>query len=456
MSFAKPPVTRMIAHRVVPELAALWLGELLALFLVLHVLQSIGLFGAAVRQAGSAEIMNRAAIMASVMGFTSLSLGLYRADMCLDGRRLVLASVLAALGGGVVLFLLAPILPGGPLITPMHLLAPPLLWLTFLLLSRATLGAMLRQRLFGRRIMVVGAGSRAANLAAAIQGHRDGAFDVIDGGADAAMALVPATLRAQRIWAVVVAEDSPARLTVRATQACQRAGIRAYDDGGFWEQQLGRIDLNHADPDWFIVPPRSLATSVEAVIRRLGEIAISVALLAFTLPVMILTAIAIRLDTKGPVFYRQTRVGVNGQPFTLLKFRSMRVDAEAGGKPRWASQDDPRITRVGGFIRLSRIDELPQLINVLKGEMGFIGPRPERPEFVSELTAAIPLYPRRACVKPGITGWAQVSYPYGASVDDARQKLSYDLYYIKYRSLLLDLLILIATIRVILFREGSR
>jgi lipopolysaccharide/colanic/teichoic acid biosynthesis glycosyltransferase len=172
--------------------------------------------------------------------------------------------------------------------------------------------------------------------------------------------------------------------------------------------------------------------------------------------VMILTAIAIRLDTKGPVFYRQTRVGVNGQPFTLLKFRSMRLDAEAGGKPRWASQDDPRITRVGGFIRLSRIDELPQLINVLKGEMGFIGPRPERPEFVSELTAAIPLYPRRACVKPGITGWAQDSYPYGASVDDARQKLSYDLYYIKYRSLLLDLLILIATIRVILFREGSR
>ena len=456
MSYAKPPVTRMIAHRVVPELAALWLGELLALFLVLYVLQSIGLFGAAVRQAGSAEIMNRAAIMASVMGFTSLSVGLYRADMCLDGRRLVLASVLAALGGGIALLLLAPVLPGGPLLTPMHVLAPPLLWLTFLLLSRATLGAMLRQRLFGRRIMVVGDGPRAVNLAAAIQSHRDGAFDVIDGGADAAIALVPANLRAQRIWAVVVAEDSPARLTVRATQACQRAGIRAYDDGGFWEQQLGRVDLHHADPDWFIVPPRSLATSIEAVIRRLGEIAISVALLAFTLPVMILTAIAIRIDTKGPVFYRQTRVGVNGKPFTLLKFRSMRVDAEAGGKPRWASEDDPRVTRVGGFIRLSRIDELPQLINVLKGEMGFIGPRPERPEFISELTVAIPLYPRRACVKPGITGWAQVSYPYGASVEDARQKLSYDLYYIKYRSLLLDLLILIATIRVILFREGSR
>jgi exopolysaccharide biosynthesis polyprenyl glycosylphosphotransferase len=449
-------MTRMIAHRVVPELAALWLGELTALFLVLHVLQATGVFGAAVRQAGVAEIMNRAAIMASIMGFTSLSVGLYRADMCLDGRRLVMASLFAAISGGLLLFLLAPVLPAGPLLTPMHVLAPPLLWLTFLLLSRATLGTMLRHRLFGRRVMVVGKGPRAANLSAAIQGHRDGVFDVIDGGPDAASALVAANLRAQRIWAVVVAEDSPARLTVRATQACQRAGIRAYDDGDFWEQQLGRIDLNHADPNWFTLPPASLASSIEAVIRRLAELAISIGLLAFTLPVMALTAIAIRLDSKGPVFYRQTRVGLNGQPFTLLKFRSMRVDAEVGGKPRWASQNDPRVTRVGAFIRLSRIDELPQLINVLKGEMSFIGPRPERPEFVNELTAAIPLYPRRACVKPGITGWAQVSYPYGASVEDARQKLSYDLYYIKYRSLLLDLLILIATIRVILFREGSR
>jgi lipopolysaccharide/colanic/teichoic acid biosynthesis glycosyltransferase len=156
------------------------------------------------------------------------------------------------------------------------------------------------------------------------------------------------------------------------------------------------------------------------------------------------------------VLYRQERVGQYGRVFTLLKFRSMRADAEACGTPRWAEENDPRITRVGHFIRLTRIDELPQIINVLRGEMSFIGPRPERPQIVAKLAAQIPHYDRRACVKPGITGWAQVCYPYGASVEDARNKLAYDLYYIKHRSLLLDLLILLMTVRVILFREGAR
>ena len=171
---------------------------------------------------------------------------------------------------------------------------------------------------------------------------------------------------------------------------------------------------------------------------------------------MLLTAVLIRIDSRGPVLYRQRRTGLHGGSFTLLKFRSMTFDAEQGGDPRWASQQDPRITRVGNFIRPMRIDELPQLINVLRGEMSMIGPRPERPHFVEQLAQAIPLYSVRSYVKPGITGWAQVNYPYGASVEDARQKLSYDLYYVKNRSLLLDLLILFATIRVILFREGAR
>ena len=155
------------------------------------------------------------------------------------------------------------------------------------------------------------------------------------------------------------------------------------------------------------------------------------------------------------MLYRQERVGLHGRAFTLLKFRSMQIDAEARG-PAWAAQGDPRVTRVGAFIRRMRIDELPQLINVLKGEMGFVGPRPERPHFVDQLAEVIPFYRDRACVKPGITGWAQVNYPYGASIEDARQKLSYDLYYVKHRNLFLDLLILFATVRVILFQEGAR
>jgi exopolysaccharide biosynthesis polyprenyl glycosylphosphotransferase len=186
------------------------------------------------------------------------------------------------------------------------------------------------------------------------------------------------------------------------------------------------------------------------------DIAVGVILTTLTLPLMLVTAAAIRLDGPGPVLYRQERTGLHGKTFTLFKFRSMATDAEAAGKPRWAEQRDPRVTRVGAFIRASRIDELPQLFNVLRGEMSMIGPRPERPVFVDELAKVIPFYNHRGYVKPGLTGWAQVSYPYGASVDDAREKLAYDLYYVKNRSILLDMVILLSTVRVILFREGAR
>ena len=175
-----------------------------------------------------------------------------------------------------------------------------------------------------------------------------------------------------------------------------------------------------------------------------------------TLPVMVITAMLVKLDSPGPVFYRQQRAGYAGAPFTLFKFRSMSVDAEAGGKPRWAQKHDPRVTRVGQFIRQTRIDELPQLFNVLRGDMSMIGPRPERPHFVDELALAIPFYREREYFKPGITGWAQVNFPYGASVDDAREKLAYDLYYVKNRSIALDILIFCSTVRIILFREGAR
>jgi lipopolysaccharide/colanic/teichoic acid biosynthesis glycosyltransferase len=178
-------------------------------------------------------------------------------------------------------------------------------------------------------------------------------------------------------------------------------------------------------------------------------------LLLFTLPLMLVAALAIKLDSRGPVLYWQERVGLHGRTFTLLKFRSMRTDAEARG-PVWAAQRDPRVTRVGGFLRLTRIDELPQLVCVLRGAMSLIGPRPERPHFVAQLEQVLPFYRDRALAKPGLTGWAQVNYPYGASVEDARAKLSYDLYYVKHRSLLLDLLILLATVRVVLFQRGAR
>jgi exopolysaccharide biosynthesis polyprenyl glycosylphosphotransferase len=191
------------------------------------------------------------------------------------------------------------------------------------------------------------------------------------------------------------------------------------------------------------------------LLKRLGDIAVSAVLLVLAMPLLVATAIAIPLESRGPAIYRQERVGRNGRPFVLYKFRSMRTDAESAG-PQWAGEDDPRITRIGRFIRRTRIDEIPQVFNVLKGDMSFIGPRPERPHFVERLKKEIPFYNERHRVRPGITGWAQINYPYGASVEDAKEKLSYDLYYIKNYSLLLDIIVLFSTIEVVLWPKGVR
>ena len=200
---------------------------------------------------------------------------------------------------------------------------------------------------------------------------------------------------------------------------------------------------------------RVQAVELYGAVRRARDVAGSVLLLALTLPLLLLAAGLIKLDSRGPGPYRQERLGLHGRIFSLLKLRTMRIDAEADG-PRWATERDPRVTRSGAFMRASRIDELPQLINVLRGEMSLVGPRPERPYFVRQLVRIIPQYEERMLVLPGLTGWAQVNYPYGASVDDAQAKLAYDLYYLRNQSLLLDLHVLVATVRVVLFRIGAR
>jgi exopolysaccharide biosynthesis polyprenyl glycosylphosphotransferase len=190
-------------------------------------------------------------------------------------------------------------------------------------------------------------------------------------------------------------------------------------------------------------------------LRRLLDVTLSIVGLVLSLPIMAIAAIAIKLDSRGPVLYTQTRVGQRNRPFTIMKFRSMRVDAEPGG-PVWAEEADPRVTRVGRVIRTLRIDELPQFINIMRGEMTFVGPRPERPEFVTRLEREIPYYSQRHLVKPGLTGWAQIRYPYCASVEDAVQKLQYDLYYIKNQSLLLDVVTMFETVRIVIFGRGAR
>ncbi|MCA1749881.1 MAG: exopolysaccharide biosynthesis polyprenyl glycosylphosphotransferase, partial [Sphingomonadales bacterium] len=225
----------------------------------------------------------------------------------------------------------------------------------------------------------------------------------------------------------------------------------------FLERETGRIDLDSVNPSWLIFSDGfSSGRRLSSAAKRLFDILASAILLALTLPVILLTALLVRLESKGPAFFRQKRVGLYGQEFELIKLRSMHEDAEAEGEPVWAQKDDPRVTRIGRIIRQLRIDELPQAWTVLKGEMSFVGPRPERKHFVDDLTTKMPFYAERHMVKPGITGWAQINYPYGASLEDSRHKLEFDLYYAKNYTPFLDLLIILQTVRVVIWPEGAR
>ncbi len=234
-----------------------------------------------------------------------------------------------------------------------------------------------------------------------------------------------------------------------------RDGLAIEESDSFYERLTGKVSTGTLRPSWLIFSGPSRRVMFYSQLRRLLDVSLSVVGLLLSMPIMVLTAIAIKLDSRGPILYRQTRVGQRSRTFTIMKFRSMRVDAEPEGAV-WAEEDDPRITRVGRVTRKLRIDELPQFINIIRGDMAFVGPRPERPEFVAQLEREIPYYSQRHLVKPGLTGWAQIRYPYCASVDDAIQKLQYDLYYIKNQSLLLDVITLFETVRIVLFGRGAR
>jgi len=235
---------------------------------------------------------------------------------------------------------------------------------------------------------------------------------------------------------------------------CKLQGFKVTDAATFFERETCQIRVDSLQPSWLVFGGGFDQSFVRTFMKRSFDIVCSLIIMILTLPLMLLAALAVKLEDRGPVFYSQERVGKDGVTFFVHKFRSMRTDAEKGGKPQWAQQNDPRITRVGNFMRKTRIDELPQVLNVLKGDMSFVGPRPERQYFVDQLIEVVPYYNVRHSVKPGITGWAQVRYGYGSSAEDALQKLQYDLYYVKNNSLFLDVLILIDTLKVVLFRSG--
>ncbi len=258
---------------------------------------------------------------------------------------------------------------------------------------------------------------------------------------------------------VVVAMDDRRRgFPISELLQCRLAGIDVTELLTFLERETGRVRVDILNPTWMIFGEGFRRDPVRRVSARALDLAASLVVLTLSLPVMLLTVIAIKLEDgwRAPVFYRQRRVGLLGREFALLKFRSMRTDAERDGQARWAVKRDPRVTRVGAFIRKTRIDELPQILNVLRGQMSFVGPRPERPEFVRELAERIPYYVERHCVKPGLTGWAQLCYSYGSSEQDALEKLQYDLYYIKNHTLLFDLAIVLQTVEVVCLGKGAR
>lgn len=237
---------------------------------------------------------------------------------------------------------------------------------------------------------------------------------------------------------------------------CKLRGLRILDLPGFFERQTGILPLESINASWMIFSEGFTMGSARDMVKRLFDLLVSGSFLLLFMPLMVLTALLVRMESKGSVFYTQERVGQFGKPFTIYKFRSMFTDAEKDGLPVWARRKDDRTTRVGRFIRRARIDELPQVLNVFLGQMSFVGPRPERPYFVNELSAQIPYYHARHSVKPGITGWAQVRFSYGASVEDAMHKLQYDLYYVKNHSLFLDFMILLQTTQVVVLGKGVR
>jgi sugar transferase (PEP-CTERM system associated) len=255
---------------------------------------------------------------------------------------------------------------------------------------------------------------------------------------------------------VAVRERRGGNLPMEELLECKLEGVSIVDLPSFFERETGHVQLDALNPSWMVFSDGFCRTSVRNLVKRIFDVCSSLGLLILTLPVFLVTAVLIALESGFPVFYRQVRVGECGRPFAVLKFRSMCVDAERDGTPQWAKKGDARVTRVGAVIRMLRIDELPQLFNVLRGDMSFVGPRPERPFFVRELEREIPYYSSRHTVKPGITGWAQIRYPYGASVEDARHKLQFDLYYAKNHSLFLDLIILLQTAQVVLLGKGAR
>lgn len=340
------------------------------------------------------------------------------------------------------------------------------------LITRELFISTLKQEQFNRRVLVLGAGRKASNIGQRMRrtsdhhGFRICGYLRVCGEISAVDSVNIVSLneplsnyaRRNNIHQIVVAlDDLEANVMSEELLHCRTHGVSVLSILDFFEQEAGKVLVEETSAEWFVFAKGFKLQVGGRVGKRLFDLTAALLLFFVTWPVMLLTILAIKLEDGlgAPAIFYQNRLGLHGREFKVMKFRSMSVDAESDGRARWATTNDARITRVGKFIRKLRIDELPQIVNVIRGDMALVGPRPERPEFVSELAREIPYFDKRHCVKPGITGWAQLNYPYGASVLDAKNKLEYDLYYVKNQSMYLDFMVLLQTVEVVLFGKGA-
>src|SRR5256885_2714933 len=416
-------------------------------------------------------LLPRALLYALVMLGVMPAFGLYGSALHKNTREYQVRFLASYPAGALVMVILFYVIPASFLGRGVMALS---LLFSFVLtaLARVVFFGIVDGETLKRRVLVLGSGSRAAEVEGLLTrlGSRAG-FHLVgfvlcgdeQPGRDKSKLLgdcnaLRSLVRQHRIDEIVVGvrDRRNGHLPMPRLLECKLEGTSIVDLPTFFERETGYVQLNTLSASWMVFSEGFSKTGFQKLLKRAFDISVSGAMLGATLPIMLIAALAIWLETGRPILYRQKRVGEAGQVVEIFKFRGMRVDAEKGGVPRWAKKNDDRITRVGKFLRLTRVDELPQLINVMRGDMSFVGPRPERPPFVHELSRKLPFYASRHSVKPGITGWAQVRYPYGASVDDAVQKLRFDLYYVKNHSLFLDLVILFQTAQVVLFRQGAR
>jgi sugar transferase (PEP-CTERM system associated) len=387
-----------------------------------------------------------------------------------SNRELVVRLLQAAGAASIVLAALYFVLPG-LMIGNGIFVSSLFVFLIAILVWRVAFNQISGTLKLEERVLVVGTGDAARKVARQILDQHDFAYRIVGfidddatrigerivnpaiiGTPDDIHALI-ARYHVDRI--IVGLTDRRGKLPVQELLRAKMAGVRVEDATTTYERITGKILIDDLRPSWLIFSDGFRVSRITRLMKRTIDLTLSLVMAVCALPLMVATAIGIWLEDGRPVLYCQERVGENGRRFVLCKFRSMRKDAEKGGTPIWAKDGDDRITRVGRFIRKTRLDELPQLWNVIKGDMSFVGPRPERPYFVEELSREIPFYQQRHAVKPGLTGWAQVKYRYGSSLEDAMEKLRYDLYYIKHLSVFFDLTIVFDTVKVVLFRKGA-